>query len=92
MKYKKKVVSVEAVLFDPYGLHRNALPTGVSAEISVEANLGLRAPGREMDFFVVTMDGKKVQVMDGDWIVTEPDGVHHSPCKPYIFEATYEVE
>jgi len=26
----------------------------------------------------------------GDWIIPEPDGIHFYPCKPDIFEATYE--
>ncbi len=26
----------------------------------------------------------------GDWIIPEPDGEHFYPCKPEIFEATYE--
>lgn len=30
-------------------------------------------------------------VAPGDWIITEPDGIHHYPCKPDIFENTYEL-
>lgn len=26
----------------------------------------------------------------GDYIIPEPDGVHFYPCRPDIFEATYE--
>lgn len=40
--------------------------------------------------YVVTIHGQWTLVADGDWIITEPDGVHHYPCKPDIFEATYE--
>lgn len=31
-----------------------------------------------------------VFVEDGDWIIPEPDGIHFYPCKPDIFESTYE--
>lgn len=32
-----------------------------------------------------------VFVEDGDWIIPEPEGIHFYPCKPDIFEATYEL-
>jgi len=48
-----------------------------------------RAPGVDQAFCVVTIHGQETVVVSGDWIITEPDGVHHYPCKPDIFEATY---
>jgi hypothetical protein len=48
-----------------------------------------RAPGVDQPFCVVTIHGQETVVVSGDWIITEPDGVHHYPCKPDIFEATY---
>ena len=35
-------------------------------------------------------DGQFTPIADGDWIIAEPDGEHYYPCKPDIFEATYE--
>ena len=32
-----------------------------------------------------------VAVQDGDWIIPEPDGIHFYPCKPDIFDMTYEL-
>ena len=40
--------------------------------------------------YVVTIHNQKAYLADGDWIIVEPDGVHHYPCKPDIFAATYE--
>lgn len=40
--------------------------------------------------FVVTIHGEKASVAPGDWIITEPDGEHHYPCKPDIFDKRYE--
>lgn len=40
---------------------------------------------------VTTIHNQRVDVKEGDWVITEPDGVHHYPCKPDIFEATYEA-
>ena len=35
-------------------------------------------------------EGSVVAVQVGDWIIPEPDGKHFYPCKPDIFEKTYE--
>ena len=35
-------------------------------------------------------DGHFTPIQPGDWIIPEPDGRHYYPCKPDIFEATYE--
>ncbi|MEE9532177.1 MAG: hypothetical protein V3W52_14385, partial [Syntrophobacteria bacterium] len=39
--------------------------------------------------YVDTAFHGKVGVNDGDWIITGIQGEHY-PCKPDIFEATYE--
>jgi hypothetical protein len=31
-----------------------------------------------------------VYIEAGDYIIPEPDGIHYYPCKPDIFEKTYE--
>lgn len=31
-----------------------------------------------------------VYIYPGDWIIPEPDGIHFYPCKPDVFENTYE--
>ena len=35
-------------------------------------------------------DNQKVNLEIGDWIIPESDGEHFYPCKPVIFEMTYE--
>lgn len=35
--------------------------------------------------------GQSVYLEPGDWILPQPDGEHFYPCKPDIFEATYEA-
>ena len=77
MKYRKKPVVVEATQF----LEPKLAPLGVF----VDANEFWAD-----EFWVVTIHGQKTPVYLGDWIITEPDGVHHYPCKPGIFAATYE--
>lgn len=36
-------------------------------------------------------NNQPVQVVKGDWIIPEPDGVHFYPCKDEIFQKTYEA-
>ena len=40
---------------------------------------------------VITIHNQRTKVVEGDWIITEPDGIHHYPCKPDIFDSTYEA-
>lgn len=40
---------------------------------------------------VITIHNQRTRVVEGDWIITESDGIHHYPCKPDIFAATYEA-
>lgn len=46
------------------------------------------SPGES--WFVVTIHGQHAYLMPGDWVITEPDGIHHYPCKPDVFAAIYE--
>jgi hypothetical protein len=45
---------------------------------------------KEDRWFVVTIHGQETTIVDGDWIIPEPDGVHFYPCKPDIFQKTYD--
>lgn len=49
----------------------------------------LRAPGENEKAYIETLEGKMF-VSEGDWIITGVKGEHY-PCKPDIFEATYEA-
>lgn len=77
-KFRKKPVVVEATQFFENG---SKVP-GV--------RYGIIASGSNEFHFVTTIHGQRAVVVDGDWIITEPDGIHHYPCKPDIFEAAYE--
>jgi hypothetical protein len=39
---------------------------------------------------VTTIHLQDIMVIEGDWIITETDGIHHYPCKTDIFVSTYE--
>ncbi|KKM72918.1 hypothetical protein LCGC14_1415710 [marine sediment metagenome] len=41
---------------------------------------------------IITIHNQKAYLQYGDWVIAEPDGIHFYPCKPDIFEQTYEAE
>ena len=92
-KFRKKPVEIEAyqitrellegVLFDgnkyPYGLQVTSCSYNAERRY-ISAWFGQ----------VVTIHNQKTKVVEGDWIITEPNGINHYPCKPDIFEQSYE--
>lgn len=91
MKFRKKPVVIEAVQYteairDAALFDGALLPPGVSIPRRT-----LHPPSRKVwsaDAYVKTLEGY-MEVSLGDWIITGVAGEHY-PCKPDIFEATYE--
>lgn len=85
MKYRKKPVVVDAVQWWKHGDHPAVSPTG---------NERTRDCGRCLSSLphglINTLEGLLL-VCPGDWIVTGVKGERY-PCKPDIFEETYEPE
>ncbi len=87
-KYRKKPVVVEAGQWDPDSLLEEPNPhmpdkLGVIWQYDPVGGLS--------HGIVTTIHKQKTIVAVGDWVIKEPDGIHHYPCKPDIFEATYEL-
>ena len=77
-RFRKKPVVIEAIQL----LEGQPTPEGV--------NFGSPTPDPliEGKYWVSTLEGPLVASI-GDWIITGIKGEHY-PCKPDIFEATYE--
>ena len=75
MKYRKKPVEIEAMQFFEYCL--DGWPVGVYKDSSSPTG-----------YLVDTLEGSH-QVSEGDWIITGVKGETY-PCKPDIFNPTYE--
>ncbi len=84
-KFRKKPIVVEAEQWWP-GRQIRGVYYGV--EYTTEDLDGERMVMDEP--YVITIHGSRHQLKSGDWVITEPDGIHHYPCKPDIFEVTYE--
>ena len=88
-KYRSKPKEVEAVQIVGDMILDNCLPPGVTS-----LSHRIHPSRREVSSFngeVTTIHGQRTRVTIGDWIITEPDGIHHYPCKPDIFDLTYEL-
>ncbi len=77
-KYRKKPVIVDA---EQFFVDKKPWPKGVKVGATYTSN---------PDYYVVTIHKQDTVIVDGDWIIEEPDGIHHYPCKPDIFEQDYE--
>jgi hypothetical protein len=73
-KFRKRPVVVEASQF--HGFYATPYPDGVDVE-------GSRC-------YVTTIHEQRAYLDNGDWVITESDGLHHYPCKPSEFERIYE--
>ncbi len=100
MKFRKKPVVIEAEQFNPTAINFFdiiRLPDGVRGTSYGEVSemLGTSGCSKEPPYWswhvmgvIETKEGKHV-ASPGDWIITGVQGEKY-PCKPDIFEATYE--
>ena len=80
MKFRRKPVIVEAEQYNG-SFNHHEIPVGVCRWVR---------PGCPEAPHVHTAHNQAVLVVEGDWIIAEPDGRGYYPCKPDIFEAIYE--
>ena len=87
MKFRKKPVVIEA---EQFYFDSSYVPDGVCHCDDPKRVIGVAARiGDLLHPHIHTLEGKH-QVSDGDWIITGVAGEKY-PCKPDIFEATYEL-
>jgi len=77
MKFRKKPVVIEATQWFKHGDHPMVKQTH-----TVELNMVTPQA------YIETLEGPHL-VTSGDWIITGVKGEHY-PCKPDIFDMTYE--
>ena len=75
MKFRKKPVVIEATQWFKQGDHPMVKPLPFNPDVMDRG-------------IIATLEGDHT-VSPGDWIITGVKGEHY-PCKPDIFEATYE--
>ncbi len=80
-QYRRKVTYVEA---NQFFYDRPRVP-GVFYSMIKDADGKSHAKA-----YVITIYNQRVYLEDGDWIIAEPDDIHHYPCKDDIFKTIYE--
>ena len=85
MKYKKRPVVVDAVQWFKDGDH----PAVHRGEGYYRKEISPGILYQSEKYYIKTLEGT-LTVSPGDWIITGVQGEHY-PCKPDIFEQTYEV-
>jgi len=84
MQYRKKSIIVEAEQFDMC-VHK--YPDGVLKRYLDGEPTKMK--GSRVEFYISTLEGDMI-VNQGDWIITGVNGEKY-PCKPDIFEKTYDA-
>lgn len=91
MKFRKKPVVIEAVKFDPLEKpsHTKLIrqPVEIQPRYYWKCNVYADSTSKT-GYSIDTLEGKH-EVTPGDWIITGVKGERY-PCKPDIFEMTYE--
>lgn len=81
-KFRKKPIVIEAERVD-LDDDSQLVRLGIKAR-----QMGHGYSDARIEFFIPTLEGEHI-VSEGDWIITGIKGERY-PCKPDIFEATYE--
>jgi hypothetical protein len=74
MKYKSKPAEIEASQWHD----SNTYIKGVNYDAETKR------------YYVITVHNQRCYIEPGDFIATEPDGIHHYPVKPDIFNKRWE--
>lgn len=93
-RYRKKTVDIEAKQLENNGVSAYAIVEWIRST-GQEALCGRLPTGENMSEWYVLIRTREgdMRANPGDWIIREPfptDDRRFRPCKPEVFEATYE--
>lgn len=83
-KYRKKPVVIDAIQFN--GFNFNELKEFCGEYLIAEQREGLGVVGH----FIKTLEGNSYLISKNDYIIKGVKGEFY-PCKPDVFESTYEL-
>lgn len=89
MKARKKPVVVEVIQFDRKKAESNFAKDYPMVTDIAQVTTSIGTEERPDRFYISTLEGA-MTVSDGDYIIQGVNGEFY-PCKPDIFEKTYEV-
>lgn len=85
MKFRKKPIVIEA---EQFVTNNEASSRNINSVVAWIKNGGGQARHDETDIYIQTLEGE-MKATVGDWIIQGVNGEFY-PCKPDIFEKTYE--
>ncbi len=85
MKYRKKPVVIDAIQWTG----KNLLECQKFLGMSFSRHQADRNPGGKSEIVVLTLEGEHIASC-GDYLIRGVKGEHY-PCKPDVFEMTYEA-
>lgn len=88
MKYRKKPVIIEAMQFTEDAVDYGELDAWLADQVGRDKFMFHVSPHRT-SLLIQTLEGTMV-ASPGDWVIKGVQGEFY-PCKPDIFEATYEA-
>jgi hypothetical protein len=87
MKFRKKPVVINAIKYTRDNIHR---VMDFVEELSGEDNSkNMKYNAEENEYFIITLEGN-MKMSDGDFLIQGVNGEFY-PCKPDIFEKTYDI-
>ena len=89
MKFKKKPVVIEAIQWDGTKSGKNKI-TDKFTDLTTASQAGHLFKDEMTEWSIYTLEGRMF-VSKGDWIIKGVKGEYY-PCKPDIFEMTYDKE
>lgn len=88
MKFRKKPVTIEAEQYQPFNKVDGVVELIETKYKDFDGHDYVNPEQKVVKAWVETLEGK-MNVSPGDWIITGVKGEKY-PCKPDIFEMTYE--
>ncbi len=93
-QYRKKPVVIEAIQFNGSNYDEIVSFTKGNAVHTKAVGGDEKGLGRPQLYEKLTIttihQGQKVDLVAGDFVIPEPDGINFYPCKPDVFNNTYE--
>lgn len=91
MKFRKRPVVIEAIQYNGLNYEEIEKFIGKKIEVNLESETAYEAGVAPPVFSlsIYTLEGV-MKAQNGDWIIKGVNGEFY-PCKPNIFEKTYEV-
>lgn len=89
MKYRSKIVEIEAIQWDGIGIHSDVYPMWLKEAVSKDPGANGSVVRMDDTLRINTLEGVMI-CSPNDWIIRGTEGELY-PCKPSVFARKYEA-